>query len=349
MKENEFISNKKYNLIDNGNVSSECPSNIALIKYWGKFEKQIPANASLSYTLSNSFTRTKIDFELKNTFSVSVFLDGVENIKFAEKIEKYFISIEKYVPFILKYSYKIYTKNSFPHSSGIASSASGFGALAICLMKMDELFSQTDDFQTEKTSFLARLGSGSASRSLYKGLVVWGENNSIENSSDLYATLFPFEIEDKIKSFCDSILLVHEGEKKVSSTVGHNLMNNHPFAKQRFLQADENIKKIIPIIKEGNLMEFGNIIESEALTLHAMMMTSSPYFILMQPQTVSVIQKIWEFRNDTKLPIFFTLDAGANVHILYPKSIEELAKNFINKELLVFSQNKKVIHDFVQF
>ena len=103
----------------------------------------------------------------------------------------------------------------------------------------------------------------------------------------------------------------------MSSTLGHNLMFNHPYASQRFSQAHENITILKAIFKSGNLSDFIALVESEALTLHAMMMTSYPYFILMKPNTLAVINKVWEFRNQTGLNLCFTLDAGANIHLLY--------------------------------
>ena len=89
----------------------------------------------------------------------------------------------------------------------------------------------------QKASFLARLGSGSACRSIEGDLVVWGKHDEIEGSSDLYGIKYPYEVHHNFKNYQDTILLVDKGEKQVSSTVGHNLMHNHPFAKQRFRQA----------------------------------------------------------------------------------------------------------------
>ena len=115
-----------------------CPSNIALIKYWGKYENQIPANPSISYTLSQCRTITEMEFAEGENFSVKLFLSGKEEPKFAEKTAKYLTGIEKYLPWVLRGSFVIKTENTFPHSSGIASSASGFGALAKCLMALDK-------------------------------------------------------------------------------------------------------------------------------------------------------------------------------------------------------------------
>ena len=165
-----------------------------------------------------------------------------------------------YVPFLEQFSFEVHTSNSFPHSSGIASSASGMSAMALCLVEIEQLLgaSITEDEALKKASFLARLGSGSACRSVYKGLVEWGENSFIEGSSDLYGTKYPdSEIHEVFKSFHDTILLIHEGEKSVSSTVGHNLMNGHPYAERRFIEANENLEKLIHILKIGDLMWAG--------------------------------------------------------------------------------------------
>lgn len=349
---NEFTGNKNYS-ISTQTVVSSCPSNIALIKYWGKYKNQIPANPSISYTLNNCKTNTSMEFLEDEEFSVQTFLAGNEEPKFAEKIEKYFRNIEDYLPWILKGKYIIKTENTFPHSSGIASSASGFGAIAKCLMELEQQFSgiQDCDFKIRKASFLARLGSGSACRSLYDGLVVWGTTKEVEDSADLYAVQYPNdEIHEVFKSFNDWVLLIHEGEKSVSSTVGHGLMNTNPYAERRFQEAHENFAALKMILKNGDMPNFIKLVEHEALTLHAMMMMSDPAFILMKTGTLSVINKIWDFRKDTGLPLFFTLDAGANVHLLFPAGSEEDAiREFIVKELLQFTQNNGVVKDVMRF
>lgn len=349
---NDFTGNKNF-AISSQMVSASCPSNIALIKYWGKYEKQIPANPSISYTLNNCKTNTSMEFVADEKFSVQTFLSGNEEKKFAEKIEKYFRNIEEFLPWILKGKYVIKTENTFPHSSGIASSASGFGAIAKCLMELDQQFSglQDSDFKLRKASFLARLGSGSACRSLYDGLVVWGATKEVEDSSDLYALQYPNDqIHEIFKHFNDWVLLIHEGEKSVSSTVGHSLMNTNPYAERRFQEAHENFAVLKEILKTGDMQNFIKLVEHEALTLHAMMMMSDPAFILMKTGTLAVINKIWDYRKETGLPLFFTLDAGANVHLLFPaNSKEAIIKEFIVKELLQFTQNNGVVKDVMRF
>ena len=347
--ENQFLGNQHFNISSQA-VSAVCSSNIALIKYWGKYANQIPANPSISYTLNHCHTKTTMEFVADENFSVQTFLAGNEEVKFAEKIEKYFHNIEKYLPWILKGKYVIKTENTFPHSSGIASSASGFGAIATCLMELDKIFTQTE-IDVKKTSFLARLGSGSACRSLYNGLVVWGETPEVEGSSDLYAVKYPdTEIHEVFKDFNDWVLLIHEGQKTVSSTVGHGLMNTNPYAERRFQEARENFVPLKEILKLGDMERFITLVEHEALTLHAMMMMSEPAFILMKTGTMEVINKLWKFREETGLPLFFTLDAGANVHLLFPNNgSENQIKSFIEKELLPHTQNGGVVKDVMKW
>ena len=126
-------------------------------------------------------------------------------------------------------------------------------------------------------------------------------------------------------------------------------MHNHPFAERRFEQAHENIDQLIPIFENGDLEAFIKIVESEALTLHAMMMTSMPYFILMKPNTLQIINAIWKYRNETKTPVCFTLDAGANVHVLYPENVKESVLQFIQSELVGYCQNGQYLCDQIGF
>ena len=349
----EFLGNSQFQ-ISNQLVSASCPSNIALIKYWGKYENQIPANPSISYTLNHCRTNTTMEFFAGEDFSVQTFLAGNEEKKFAEKIEKYFKNIEPYLPWVLKGKYIIKTENTFPHSSGIASSASGFGAIAKCLMNLDEIFNsnnQQPEFTNQKASFLARLGSGSACRSLYEGLVVWGKTAEVEGSSDLFAVPYNNdEIHPIFRNFNDWVLLIHEGQKSVSSTVGHGLMNTNPYAERRFQEAHENFTKLKTILSSGDMEGFIKLVEHEALTLHAMMMMSDPAFILMQTGTLQVINKIWEFRKITGLALFFTLDAGANVHLLFPNDIDnDRITDFIKTELIPLTQKGEVVKDVMRF
>jgi len=368
---NEFIYKADISeLLENGSFTWKAPSNIALVKYWGKRDVQLPENPSISFTLSNCFTQTTLEFKKRQKpakvsilndnssfvqsgrqqeFQFDVFLDGENKPEFKKKIGEFISRIGEFVSFISDYDFVIKTHNSFPHSSGIASSASGMAALALCIMSMEKALnpSISEELFYQKASLLARLGSGSAARSIKGELVVWGEHSEIKESTDLYGVQFPHKVHENFKNYQDTILLVDKGEKVVSSTVGHNLMHGHPFSKQRFDQANENLSKLSEILQNGDLKAFINLVESEALTLHGMMMTSNPYFILMKPNTLQIIDRIWKFRTQTGSNVCFTLDAGANVHVLFPEKEKELVNDFITRELVQFCQKNEYICDSV--
>jgi diphosphomevalonate decarboxylase len=354
MPESQFLPKHFSTEIQSGSVSWRSPSNIALVKYWGKYGEQLPKNTSVSFTLTNCHTQTKLSYRHKSTegFDFKVYLDGNREKGFEPKIETFFNRIAEYVPFLQHYTFKLETSNSFPHSSGIASSASGMSALALCLMDLERSLSRaemTDDFFNKKASFLARLGSGSACRSIEGPLMVWGKHPETDGSSDLFGTKYPFEVHTNFKNYQDTILLVDKGEKLVSSTVGHGLMKDHPYAEKRFSTANSNVSKLISTFKSGDLDNFIEIVESEALQLHAMMMTSLPYFILMKPNTLEIINRIWQFRKETGSKVCFTLDAGANVHVLYPESEKATVWSFIKSNLAKYCKNGSYIDDHTGF
>ncbi|WP_242155746.1 diphosphomevalonate/mevalonate 3,5-bisphosphate decarboxylase family protein [Aestuariivivens sediminis] len=364
MRAKDFIPKPYQNAKIEGKVTWSSPSNIALVKYWGKREPQLPENPSISFTLSNCKTITTLGYSKRENdgkFSFEVVLDGEKKDAFKPKIETFFNRVEAYLPFLKDYHFKIETQNTFPHSSGIASSASGMSALALCLMNIEQTLVAPHDtpgggqgaydesYFFKKASFLARLGSGSACRSVEGPLVVWGTHDKIVGSSDLFGVTYPFEVHPNFSNYQDVILLVDKGEKQVSSSVGHNLMRDHPFAQERFHQAHYHLTALKKIFKEGNLEAFIGIVEREALTLHAMMMTSMPYFILMKPNTLKIINAIWSFRAKTGLKVCFTLDAGANVHVLFPENETKQVLEFINNELVAYCENGNYICDQIGY
>ena len=361
MNTDQFLVKTELKRIDKASFTWQTPSNIALVKYWGKSNPQIPKNASISFTLNNCHTITTVDFAQKQSSELNLeseklvtfnlFFEGKQKDEFKPKIAEFFKRVQEYCPYIFEYEMTINSTNSFPHSSGIASSASGLSAIAMCLMSLEKELSAelSTEFINKKASFLARLGSGSASRSIEGPLVVWGKHPEIEGSSDLFGVQFPHKVHSVFENYQDVILLVDKGEKQVSSTVGHKLMINHPFAENRFKQANENLGTMSKILQEGTTADFINLVESEALTLHAMMMTSNPYFILMKPNTLEIINKIWEYRQENNSAICFTLDAGANVHVLFPENEKEDVVQFIENQLSKYCQKNHYICDTVGF
>ena len=337
-----------------GRVGWRCPSNIALVKYWGKKGKQIPQNPSISFTLSKCCTETFVEFEKADRFGFSFFFEGKENPAFGVKIEKFLIDNQAFFPFINQLNLKVESRNSFPHSSGIASSASSMSAFVMCLLDIEYQFAGIEHQRAgnfsivpQKASYFSRLASGSAARSVFPAMALWGKTEAYEGSSDEYAVSLADDIHPVFKTYHDSILIVSGETKSVSSRAGHALMEGNPYAPARYAQANENIKNLLAALRSGDLDTFINITESEALQLHALMMCSNPSFILMKPNTLNIINEIRTFRNETKIPLCFTLDAGPNVHLLYPDSEAKQVVKFIKKTLSNYCVGNQWIDDKV--
>ncbi|PKP01478.1 MAG: diphosphomevalonate decarboxylase [Bacteroidetes bacterium HGW-Bacteroidetes-9] len=336
-----------------GNNYSACwksPSNIALIKYWGKKGIQIPSNSSLSVTLDEAYTITRVSADPVKAGSgpiVSFRFEGELNHSFGSRIQLFLKSIIPHFDFLKDMALNIESGNNFPHSAGIASSASAMSALSLCLCSIEEeiMGVQSDrEAFLRKASYISRLGSGSACRSVYGNFAVWGKHSSIKNSADDYAVTLPFEPNDLFTELHDTILIVDPGTKKVSSSVGHNLMKGHVYAEARFSQAEANLSSILIALQQGDWETFATIIENEALSLHAMMMTSKPGYVLMHPNSLKIIEKVIDYRKQSGLHVCFTLDAGPNVHLLYPERDSEKLKPLI-EELKDFCFNRTSIYD----
>lgn len=324
-------------------VKVRYPSNIALVKYWGKHGNQLPCNPSISLTLNNAYTELELELSEKKSqeLEFEYFFEGIQNEQFSARVIKYLQAQPEFTDLLKNNAIRVDSHNSFPHSTGIASSASAFASIAAAFLKASGQYKDEADF-LQKASNLARLGSGSACRSFYGSYAMWGELEGVEDSNDLYAIPVT-DIHENFQNMRDAILIVEDTPKKVSSSVGHGLMKDHPFAEARFVQAKQHLTEMLSILKTGDFEGFIRIVEREALSLHAMMMTSVDYYLLMEPNTVYVMQQIMDFRETTKLPICFTLDAGPNIHLLYPSNIEKQTKDFINNNLI--SRLKEVIYD----
>ena len=349
-----------------GKVGWASPSNIALVKYWGKHGKQLPKNPSISFTLSECRSETFVTYEKADYFEFRFFFDGKENPDFGAKINKFLIDYQAFFPFINQLSLTIESRNTFPHSSGIASSASSMSAFVMCLIEIESLLIGQSAFRQaqrpslakvpepvegpnnlQKASYFSRLASGSAARSVFPKMALWGATPYYKGSSDEYAVSLADDIHPVFKTYRDSILIVSGETKSVSSRAGPALMEGNPYAPARYAQANTNIKNLLTALKSGDLNTFINITESEALQLHALMMCSNPSYILMKPNTLRIIEIIRQFRDETKTPLCFTLDAGPNVHLLYPDSEAAKVEHFIQDVLTNYCDQGRWIADRV--
>lgn len=307
-------------------------------------------NPSLSFSLKQARTRTSVKLEERKAKHLQFLFEGNES-PFEKRIAKYLDRLAIDLPWVNDYSFSIESENTFPHSTGIASSASAFGALALCLVDLDD---QLAGLQRSEQKFLqtasrfARLGSGSASRSLYGGFVWWGKSAVMSGSTDSFAIPVSEQVHKSYFGLRDAVLLVDSKKKKVSSSAGHDLMNNHPFQKVRIQQANDTIAELIQLMQKPDArMQFIDLVEQEALSLHAMMMTSKPSFVLLKPGSLELIERIRDFRNQTQIPVGFTIDAGPNIHLLYWEEDKDAVHQFIELELLPFTENGQWLDDRV--
>ncbi|RCW38310.1 diphosphomevalonate decarboxylase [Marinilabilia salmonicolor] len=329
------------------NTTWKTPSNIAIVKYWGKRDVQEPVNPSISFSLSEATTTTKITASPSEKGGFTFLLDGKEQGSFDKKIRKFLELAQVRLPLIKDHFLKIESSNTFPHSTGIASSASAMSALAFCLADLQHQITPENPLDISEVSSVARLGSGSAARSVYGGWNLWGRLTEIPESSDHYAVPVPVSVNPVFQKFHDDILIVKSEKKPVSSSAGHALMNHHPYRNGRIKQAHDNTLNLIKYLETGNLEGFIEMAESEALSLHALMMSSTPSYTLLQPNSLLLIEKIREFRKTKDIPVSFTMDAGPNIHLLYPDEYQKEISGWQEKELQPLCEKSRIIRDNV--
>lgn len=316
----------------------QSPSNIALIKYWGKRPGQLPLYPSLSMTLQEAFTQTRVEATLQEPDGHPMIINDDPAHPFLGKLVPFLGWFTEQVPLLSHYRFSITTRNSFPHSTGIASSASGMSAFALCLLSIASEAGSirlNDEQLAPLASFAARMGSGSACRSLFGGYTVWGETDLVPRSNDQEAIVITQRVHPLLTTLHDAILVISRQPKKLSSSKGHESMNRHPFAEARTGQARDHFSGILQAMKEGDLERIGSIAEAEALALHALLMSAPGGAVLLEPATLSVMNRIREARS-SGLPVFFTLDAGPNVHLMYPEESKHQVEQFIEHELAPF-------------
>lgn len=310
----ESTSKKRDNLSKLKMKSSAIAhSNIALIKYWGRSSQHDP---NLNIPLNDTVSMTKYGLtngaRLKTHTTIEFSPDYIENIAIVngkplqerglERVHRVIDYLKKYSG--IDYKFKMMSENDFPTQAGLASSASAFAALAIAAVDALGL-----KFSKEQLSTIARLGSGSASRSIHGGFVYCYQGNSHDTS---YA-----------EQICDPdcfqmnavIAVVDEQEKKVTSDVGHQLVATSPFNEIRIQKSQAQAKEIRQAILDDDFAKVGQIAEENCKYMHFVMMTSHPPLFYWNPTTFRVIKSIMQFR-DEGLECYFTIDAGPNVHCL---------------------------------
>lgn len=284
--------------------TAKAPANIAFIKYWGKKDRalRIPANDSISMNLSNAFTTTTVEFSSAYSSDEIYYgeskMDAEESVRVVNHLDR----IRRLANGQIKA--KIATQNSFPKGAGIASSASGFAALTLAAttalgLKLSE----------KELSILARLGSGSACRSITDGFVFWKAGNS-DNDSYAYSLY-----SEKYWDLRDVIVVVSEDKKKTTSTKGHEDAGSSIFFEARIKNLPQRIVKLKEALRNKDIEKFGELVEKEAIELHTIMMTQNPPLFYWNSATLEIISRVRQWR-ENGLIVYFTIDAGPNVHLI---------------------------------
>jgi len=307
--------------------SAIAHSNIALIKYWGQWNKaspelNIPSNDSVSMTKygfsENTHLQTHTTIEFSEGFkeNEAKLNNNLLKGRDMERILKIINPLRK----IKKsdYKFKMVSFNDFPTQAGLASSAAGFAALTIGAAKALNL-----SLTQEELSTYARLGSGSAARSIHGGFVYWHRGISHETS---YAEQICGPNDFDINAI---IAIIDEGKKDVTSDVGHELAKTSIFNTVRVKKSHEQAKEIKKAILDDDFKKVGTIAEENCLYMHTVMMTSKPALFYWNPLTLRVLKKVLQERKSEKLDCFFTIDAGPNVHCLCRPEIIEYVQNML--------------------
>ncbi len=300
---------------------AEAPANIALIKYMGKAnaETNLPLNASLSYTLNHLITRVELEKSTEPTDSWEP-LDkpGFISHHFSKKAQARFLSHLAFLKKEMNYegSFIVRSANNFPHSAGLASSASSFAALTRVALRA--CANTKPDVQTEAR--LSRQGSGSSCRSFFEPWALW-DGETVEALQLPYPKLI------------HQVILLHDGEKQVSSSEAHrrvSVLTDYP---KRKVRAEQNLQSLVDALRNHAWYKAYQICWDEFQDMHALFSASEPSFSYITPEaqhTLDWLQESWRTNNDGPL---ITMDAGPNIHLLYRQD-QETQANRLKKEAM---------------
>jgi len=289
-------------------ATANAGSNIAFVKYWGvrkgAHNRQLPLNPSVSMTLDVARTTTTVEFSPGLKADLCTINGRPAPPEATQRIRRVMNRVRQLAG--LKGFARIASVNHFPTSAGVASSASGFAALALAAARAAGL---REDPKTLVP--LTILGSGSACRSLYGGYVLWSPPRDGQHASSVRQ----INTEDHWP-LVDLVAILSRERKPVPSEQGHLLAWTSPLLEGRLASLPRIARKVKKAIKERDFPSLGDTIESEALCMHAVMMTSRPSLLYWEPGTVVVIKAVRDLRIRRGLPCYFTIDAGPNVHVI---------------------------------
>lgn len=296
--------------LSHAKATAIAPSNIAFVKYWGarNLKRAVPVNPSISMTLSVCVSRCTAEWFAGRGQHEVLLGDGHGNLTAAP--DSFALRVRGHLNFLRRWAgcgghFRIGTENSFPSAAGIASSASGFAALTLAVARA---LGRELDLPT--ASSLARLsGSGSAARSVVGGFVEWPVGRSDEAC---YARVLAGA---EHWDLADLVAVVERGPKSVSSLDGHRRARTSPYFRTRQRRIEHRLEAVRTAVAEREFDVLADVMEAEAVDLHCIAMTSQPAIFYWRPATLAVMAAVRNLRADG-VPACYTIDAGANVHVI---------------------------------
>jgi diphosphomevalonate decarboxylase len=309
----------------------QASSDLALVKYWGKKDPilRLPENGSISMILEGLKTTTTVEFS-KDYDSDQLIIQNQlinQNSRDSKRVSKQLDRVralaKEYKLFGSDFFAKVVSQNNFPKGTGLSSSGSGMSALTLASTHALNLKLSEKDL-----SILARQASGTACRCVCGGFVEWLDGNNSETSYS--ETIFSAKHWD----IRDIITIVDEGQKKISSTKGHESAQSSPFYQVRQSRIKEKINAVKLAIKHKDFTTLGKIVEAEALEFHSILLTSKTPLIMWYPGTIQVMQEVQTLRTEG-IECYFTINTGFNVHVLTLPKFEQTVQQRLNALSLV--------------
>ncbi|NJL54703.1 diphosphomevalonate decarboxylase [bacterium] len=284
-------------------VTTRAHPNIAFIKYWGNQDEELrlPANPSLSMNLDSLYTETSLSWGA-GPCDVLI-LNGQRTEGAAlQRLSQHLDQLRTRLG-IKDYAY-VESINTFPTGAGIASSASAFAALTLAATQAAGL-----SLDERELSTLARLGSGSASRSVPSGFVEWHVGNTHEDS---FAETF---VERNHWTLVDVVAVISGEHKAVTSRAGHISAGTSDLQAARVQGAVSRLQMVKQSILDRDFRQFAEVVELDSNLMHAVMMTSKPPLFYWHPASLALMQQVRAWRSEG-INVCYTLDAGPNVHCI---------------------------------
>ena len=290
---------------DRRTATARAHSNIAFVKYWGNRDHRLrlPANSSISMNLADLHTTTTVvwDSDLQqDTLRIN---GAIAADSALERVRNHLDALR--ARFKTRQHARVCSTNNFPMGTGIASSASAFAALTAAAgaalgLKLSE----------RELSTLARMGSGSAARSIPGGYVEWRAGDSHETS--FAETFAPPDHWNLI----DVIAIVSRAHKRTGSSAGHETAATSVLQSARISTAAERLRAVKSAIMRRDFSQFADVVEEDSNLMHAVMMTSDPPLLYWEPLSFAIMKAARYWRTVENLKVCFTLDAGPNVHCI---------------------------------